>query len=200
MGIDGALQLKVTLLNRFAGNLKSMRRTLGIDERSVLATLYAQLLNIDLALLDLGRETETIALNQQMSILENHSITAIDEILCGFAETAAGIDITADGAGTLLSQQGLEVSMLANEFVAGREVEDDVCTREGEIIAGRDGCPYIFADLHTELHAIGSDKEFGFSTDRDRGACEIENRRIPYDFLRKPILLSVFSLYWRCRL
>ena len=77
--------------------------TLGIDERGVLTTLYAQFLNVDLTLLYLWRETEAVTFYQQLSVLENHCITTIDHILCGFTEAAAGIYIAADGTSTLLS-------------------------------------------------------------------------------------------------
>ena len=126
MRIDDALQFEVVFLNRFAGNLQCMGMALGIDKRGVLTTLYTQLLNIYLALLDLGREAETITFYKEMSILEDHGVATIDEILCGFTEAAAGIDIATDSAGTLLGQQRFEVGMLTYQFVTGREVEDDV--------------------------------------------------------------------------
>lgn len=50
-----------------------------------------------------------------MSILEDHSVAAIDHILCRFAETAAGIDVGTDGACTLLRQQTLQIGMLADK-------------------------------------------------------------------------------------
>ena len=105
MRIDDALQFEVVFLNGFAGNLQCMGMALGIDKRGVLTTLYTQLLNIYLALLDLGREAETITFYKEMSILEDHGVATIDEILCGFTEAAAGIDIATNRAGTLLSQQ-----------------------------------------------------------------------------------------------
>ena len=105
-------------LCRFAGNLQSMRMTLGVDERGVLTTLYTQFLDIDLTSLNLRLDAEAIALYQQMAVLKDHRISTIDKILGGLAKTAAGIDIAADGAGTLLSKQRLEISMLTNQFVA----------------------------------------------------------------------------------
>ena len=123
-------------LCRFAGNLQSMRVALGVDERGVLTTLYTQFLDIDLTSLNLRLDAEAIALYQQMAVLKDHRISTIDKILGGLAKTAAGIDIAADGAGTLLSKQRLEISMLTNQFVAGREVEDDICSSQ----RGRDYC------------------------------------------------------------
>ena len=119
MGIDLALKFEVTYLRRLTGHLQRMRMTLGIDERRVLTTLYTQFLDINLTGFDLWLDTETIALYQQMSILIYHRISTIDQILGRFAKTTAGIDIAADGAGTLLSKQRLEISMLTNQFVAG---------------------------------------------------------------------------------
>ena len=171
MGIDRTLQYKVSWLYWFTSNLHSMRMALGIDVGGVLATLYAQLLDVDLTLLYLWRETETISFHQQLSVLENHGIATIDHILRGLTETTAGIYIAADGTGTLLSQQGLEIGMLTNELVAGREVEDDIGTRERQIVAGRNRCPHIFADLNAKLHTIGSDKDLGFCTDGNSVTC-----------------------------
>ena len=54
--------------------------------------------------------------------------------------------------------------MFPYQFVTGREVEDDVCTREGEIIAGWNRRPYILADFHAKLHAIGRNEELGLCT------------------------------------
>ena len=176
-------------LCRFAGNLQCMRVTLGIDERGVLTTLYTQFLDVNLTGLDLRLDTEAVALYQQMAVLKDHRISAIDKILGGFAETAAGIDIAADGTSTLLSKQRLEISMLTNQFVAGREVEDDICTREGEIIAGRNRCPHILADLHTELHTTAGDEEFGLCTHGETAACKEEGRRIQILGRGKPTLL-----------
>ena len=77
--------------------------TLGINKRSVLTALHTQFFDIDLALLDLGREAEAITFNQHFSVLEDHRIATIDHILRGFTKTTAGIDISANGTGTLLS-------------------------------------------------------------------------------------------------
>ena len=68
-------------LCRFAGNLQSMRMTLGVDERGVLTTLYTQFLDIDLTSLNLRLDAEAIALYQQMAVLKDHRISTIDHIL-----------------------------------------------------------------------------------------------------------------------
>ena len=174
MGIDGTLQLEVALGSSLAGNLLGMGVALGIDECRILTTLRAQTLHIHLTHLDLRLEAETLALCQQMSILEDHRVAAIDHILCRFAETAAGIDVGTDGACTLLREQPFQIGMLADELVAGREVEDDVGTRQSEVVAGRYRSPDVFAYLHTELHAVGCHKQFGVSADIDESASKVE--------------------------
>ena len=104
-------------------------------------------------------EGESGALDEQMTILKDQGIATIDGILSGFAKTTAGIHISADGTGTLLSQERLQISVLAQHLIAGREVEDNISTSHSQVITWGDRRPYVFADLNTKLHAIGGDKK-----------------------------------------
>ena len=123
-----------------------------------------------------------------MAILINHRIAAIDHILRRFAKATAGIDVPTDGAGTLLSQKRLQIVVLANDLVAGREVEDDVGTCHRQIVARRNRCPHVLADLYAKLHAVSRHEEFRICTDRDDPACKIELRRIQILSRGKPAL------------
>ena len=49
--------------------------------------------------------------------------------------------------------------MLTDQLVAGGEVQDDVGTCQCQVVAGRDGSPYVLTDLTTELHTIGGNEE-----------------------------------------
>ena len=121
--------------------------------------LRAQTLHVNLGNLQLGLERVTIALGKQLAILENHGIASVDDILCRLAKATRGIDVAADGTGTLLCQQGAQVAVLANQLVAGGAVQDDIGTSHRQVVAGRYGCPHIFAYLNAKFHTIAGLEE-----------------------------------------
>ena len=63
--------------------------------------------------------------------------------------------------------------MLANELIAGREVQDDVCTCHRQVVAGWNGCPDVLADLDAKLDVTHLE-ELGFGRQTDRGASQID--------------------------
>ena len=197
MGIDCALQSEVAHGYRLADDHLRIGATLGIDKGGVLPALDTEFLHIDLHAADLRLEREAVALYEQLAILEDQCIAAIDDILRRLTETSTRIDVAADGARTLLSQERLQVGMLAQQFVAGREVEDDVGTSHCQIVAWRDGSPYILADLHAKLHAVGSDEDLGICTDRHRATCKVDLRRIQILRRGKPALLIELRIVWQ---
>ena len=101
----------------------------GVHIRAVGATLGTQTLHINLSGHSLALHEETLALYQLATILIDECAAAIDDVLRGLAEAAAAIDISRHRASTLLSEQRLQVVVLADELVACREVEDKVGTR-----------------------------------------------------------------------
>ncbi len=54
--------------------------------------------------------------------------------------------------------------MFAQQLVAGGEVEDKLCTREGEVIAGRCRSPHVFAELDAEEHPVARTEQCGVGT------------------------------------
>ena len=124
-----------------------------------------------------------------MSVLINEGAAAEDHILRRLAEAAAGVDIAADGAGTLLGQERLQVGMLADHLVAGREVQDDVGPCQRQVVAGRDRCPHVLADLHAELHAVAGDEYLRLGADVHGTACEVDVCRVQVLRRGKPALL-----------
>ena len=105
MGIDLALQFKVTRSDRLTIDLMGPGISLCIDKGCILTTLHTQFFHIHLTRLNLWLDREPGTLNEQTAILIDHRIAAIDRILRRFAKTTAGIYISADGSGTLLGQQ-----------------------------------------------------------------------------------------------
>ena len=63
--------------------------------------------------------------------------------------------------------------MLADEFVACREIEDDVGTGKGEIVARRNGCPHVLAYLNAEFHSIAGCEYLRTRGDDDRTAGKV---------------------------
>ena len=84
--------------------------------------------------------------------------------------------------------------MLADELVTGREVEDDIGSCQGQIVAGRNRCPDILTDLDTELHAITRHKELGLGTDVDGAASKEDICGIQVLGRGKPTLLIELTI------
>ena len=82
MGIDLSRQDEVTWCDMLEGCLDGMGASLGVDERGVLTTLCTQFLNVDLTHLELWLQGETGTFDEQLAILEQHRVAAIDHILC----------------------------------------------------------------------------------------------------------------------
>ena len=125
-----------------------------IDKGTVRAAFAAQPLHINLCDDQLGIEPETVGLFQERSVLEDQCIAAIDYILRAFAEATAAVDVSADGTRTLLGKERLQIGVFANELVAGRKVEDNLCTCQGKMVAWRCRCPYVLADFDGELGTL----------------------------------------------
>ena len=93
-----------------------------------------------------------------------------------------------------MGQERLEISVLSNKLVAGREVEDDISSCQSQIVAGRNRCPDILTDLDTKLHTIASHKDLGFSTHVDRATCKVDISRIQILSRSKPTLLIKLTI------
>ena len=81
MGIDITCKHKVLWSNGLSRDIQSVSTSLGIDKRSVLATLSTELLDIYLTHTNLWLEGEALALDKEFSILEDHRISTIYHIL-----------------------------------------------------------------------------------------------------------------------
>ena len=134
---------------------------LGIHVCGIGTTFRAQTFYIYLHGTHLVFHREPFALGKQFTILVNHRITTIHYILCTLAKTTTTIHISRNGTGTLLGNERLEVIVLANEFVAGREVEDNVCTSQCQRIAGRNRSPYVFTYLNAKENTVARTEELG---------------------------------------
>ena len=147
--------------NRLCSNKVGHSMTLCIDEGRVGASLCPYALNVNLLDFHLRLKGESLCLGNYPSVLDDDGIAAIYYILGALAESARRIHITTDGACALLCEQRAQIGMLADEFIACREIEDDVGSCKGEIVARRDRCPYILAYLDAEFHTVASGEHLG---------------------------------------
>ena len=106
---------------------------LGIDEGSIVTALATHAFVVNLRHNHLRLKREALAVLQAQTILVYHGIAAIDDILSALTKTTPCIDISAHGACTLLGEEILEIDMLADEFVGGAEIENDVGASEREL-------------------------------------------------------------------
>ena len=181
MGIDGACQFeRMVAGNGFRIDDNGLGPTLGIDERGIGLALRAQALNVNLCRLQLRLEREAVTLGQYVSILEYHGIAAIHHVLRGLTEATRRVDIAAERTGTLLSQQGAQIAVLAYQFVAGRTVEDNVGAGHRQPVAGRDGCPHVLTNLYAKLDAVAGlvDRRLGCQIDGGTGQINLHGVEI----------------------
>ena len=137
--VNTADQLEVARLHRMGTHDMGHLTNGSIGKRTVAAALIAQAFYIHLGNGQLGLQGETLGLGQQMAILKNHAITCIYHILGALAKATTAIDIARYGAGTLLRHKTLEIMMLAQQRVAGRQVEDMyglTVSKKGRVVEG----------------------------------------------------------------
>ena len=97
-----------------------------VHEAGVYKPVVLQSLYIDLADDKLFFHREAGRLGKQVPVLGNDPVTGKDQVGTRFAEAGGGIDIAGHAAGGLLADQGTQVIVFADQFVACRQVKDDV--------------------------------------------------------------------------
>ena len=134
MRVDGTHQFEVAVGSRLTGNKgwHAPDLRLGGNKGRVRTALSTQQFDVNLRNLNLRLQREALAFAQLLTVFENHGIAAVDDVLCRFSETAAGINVATHRSGTLLGKQLPEVLVFANQLIGGRKIEDDVgsCQRE----------------------------------------------------------------------
>ena len=187
-----ALQHKVAQLRRLGldkTDVLTDHAALRVHKCGVVATVGPEALHVDLGLHDLRFQRETLAFGQATAILVNQGVATIHHVLCALAKACRAIHICAHGACALLCEQTGQVLMLAQKLIGSREVEHDVGTRQGQVVAGRCRGPHVLTNLHTKHGAIGRAEELGGGSQRHHVA------RIAYGHLAqvlqrgKPALL-----------
>ena len=176
MRLNGTFQLELATDNRLAGDAhhRLTHTSLSSNEGRIHAALGTQTLHINLFNLNLRLEVEAVALAEQLTVFVNDSIAAIDDVLRRLTKATATIDIARHCAGTLLTEQCLQVVVLTYQFIASREVQDDIGSRQRETIAGRCRCPYILAYLNAEVDTVGCREELRIGGDTNGTACQID--------------------------
>ena len=188
------------IADRLCLNNLCLSMALCIDERRVGMPLSAKAFHIDLRCLQLWLEGEAFPLNEQRSILENHCVATIDDILCRLAETAATIDVATHGTCTLLCDQRAQVVVLADELVARRAVQDNLGSGHRQVVAGRNGSPDVFAYLHAKLGTVHRAEHLGLGRQRNGCTGQIDVGRIQVLGGGKPAFLVELIVVGQVRL
>ena len=107
------------------------------DESGVAQTIRLQSLHVNIGDGELFFERETFRRSQQTTVFSEDGSAGKDEVGTALSETRARIDVGTHIRGRLLLHQLTAVSLLANQFITGREVEDDLRTRQTELVTWR---------------------------------------------------------------
>ena len=84
--------------------------------------------------------------------------------------------------------------MFSNEFIAGRKIENQFCTRQGKMIAGRSRSPDILTYLNTEMHAFTSTEKCRLSRNTNSISGKKQVGIIQILSRSKPTLLVEFAV------
>ena len=128
--------------------------SLCIDKCRVVTALTSQPLNIYLSDAHLRFEREPFTFANQSAVSINQCISTVNNVLCTLAETATAIHITCHCACTLLCQKRFQILMFTCQFIACRQIKNQISTRENKLIARWCRCPHVFANLNTEYGTV----------------------------------------------
>ena len=189
MGIHQSQQLEVAGCHGLALYDGGGSAVLCGAEGGVVLPLGTQPLHVDLLDAQLWLHGEAGGLRQQLPVFKDERIAAIDDILRRLAEAATAIDVAAHHAGALLGQQGEQIVVLAYQLVGGREVQDDVGTGQGQVVARRQRCPHVFANLDAEAGTVAGAEHLRLSRHTHRTASQIDLLGLQVGGRGKPALL-----------
>ncbi|MPM69259.1 hypothetical protein SDC9_116203 [bioreactor metagenome] len=116
------------------------------------AALAHKLGHVDFAYGHLTRERR--ALSEQNAVFRDQVMAGKDHIGCRFAFACVAVDIPAYESRALARYELAAEFVLADGFIACREVCNDECARDGVADARRVGYPQILADLGSEHEAF----------------------------------------------
>ena len=188
MRIDVAQKLKVTGGSRLGiYDLRQAGRRHA--EGGVVLPFRAQTVDVNLLDAHLRVDGKAPGLGQQASVLIDECVAAKDHILRRLAKAAAGINIAANHAGTLLGKERHQVVVLTYELVGGRQVEDDISTSQGQLIAGRQRCPHILAYFDAEADTVAGAEELRLTRHGDRAARQVNLLLLQVGAAGKPAFL-----------
>ena len=93
---------------------------------------------------------EARRLGQQRAVLGDQAMAAEDDVGRRFADAAGGVDVGGDAAARLVDDELAAIGGLADDLVAGRQVDEHRRAGEGLEGAGRDRHPQVLADLDAD--------------------------------------------------
>lgn len=99
-------------------------------------------------------KAKALRLGQDFAIFHNQAVAGPHQVGGRFVGAGAGVEISGQAAGRLLPHQVAPVAHFAQQLVAGRGVEQQRGSGQGQIAAGRVHGPQIFANLNAH-HGVG---------------------------------------------
>ena len=192
MRIDATLQHEIVMVDNIGIDKTDVlvnHPALSIGKRRVHPSFRPQVFHIYLRRLQLRLQGEALTLGQQFAIFIDQRVAAIDHVLRALTKARAAIYITAHGACALIAEQAEQVVVLANELIAGTEIEDDVGPGQGKMVARRCRCPHVLTDLDAKGHAVHRTEELWQGGDGDRMARIVERAGTQILSRSKPALL-----------
>ena len=155
-----------------------------LHETGVHPPVVLQVLQVDLADDQLLAHRETRRFAEDDAVLGDDAVAGEDQVGARFAEARRGVDVAGDASARLLGDERPQVMVLADQLVAGRQVEDEVGAQQGQLGAGRDGHPQVLADLDADAGLAGLEDQVAVQrhlapADRDHRLLQARGRREP---------------------
>ncbi|EJX06802.1 hypothetical protein EVA_05090 [gut metagenome] len=119
-------------------------------EGRIASSVSTQPLDIDFAINYLLLHGETLRFSNDIAILANEGTATKHQVLRTFTITTAGIHISCNQTSTLALYQTAHIIGLANQVVAGTQIENDVSTNQCQTVAGRHRRPKVLTDFYTK--------------------------------------------------
>ncbi len=123
-----------------------------ILEGTFAQTLHIQALNVHIRINNFGLATVILTFRKHASVFSNHQVTAKNHVRSRFLHTSRRINVGRHATSRLVHHQVTAVIALPHQRIAGRKVQDNVCSSQGQFTARRHGSPKIFTQFHAKAN------------------------------------------------
>ena len=135
-----------------------------LGEAAIAHALVIHTLEVEIGHRHLRGEVKALRLGQHGAILGDQPMPAVDDVGRGLARPGAGIDVRGQAARRLLAHQVAAIFGLAQQFVAGRRVDEQRRAGQGQPPARWFHRPQVLADFdaqHAISHVAGRKEQVG---------------------------------------